>query len=287
MINSSEIDSLPLDQLLKELHFPDMIDAVIRKKIAEKRIAEIADSAYSGEGFDFALCRRMPATRLTVVVFLLQQKYNEYKSKGVSDQIIFDTFRDVSLRASLYYQKTGKIGISKQDVIWFRHIMNVNMFKLGVLQFQPFKMIYLDEETLGEAYMTFDPAQKALLAAGAPVINCHIQQGVNLSPAEVQRSLDHAKLFFKTCFPEIHFQAFLCYSWLLYPPMIHQLPSQSNIRRFAERFLIIGSCNDMSQAKEYLFGVSPKPTAEKMTSLQKMAANHIERFGFACGMIKI
>lgn len=40
--------------------------------------------------------------------------------------------------------------------------MNVAIFKVGSLQFQPFKMIYLDEETIGEPYMSFTAEQKKL-----------------------------------------------------------------------------------------------------------------------------
>ncbi|MBR5962392.1 MAG: hypothetical protein IKZ98_15515 [Clostridia bacterium] len=96
---------------------------------------------------------------------------------------------------------------------------------------------------------------------------------------------DRPKRFFKTHFSEKQFLAFLCYSWLLYPPMTKQLSMQSNIRLFSKRFSIIGSCDDSTQAKEYLFGGRQRPEADKMTSLQKMAVTHIERFGFACGII--
>ena len=280
-------NGLSLNKLLEELSFLSEIEVAVKKRISEKTIAEIAASAYSGEDFNFALCRRMPMTRLTVITFLLLQKYGEYKAKGVSDRIIFDTFKDVSLRARLYYIRTGKVGISKEDVIWFRHIMNVNIFKIGSLQFQPFEMVYLDEETIGEPYMTFDTEQKTKLPSGTPVINCHIQQGADLTPCIVQQSMDGAKSFFQTHFREKHFLAFLCYSWLLYPPMTKQLSMQSNIRLFAKRFSIIGYCDDSTQAKSYLFEDRQRPDADKMTSLQKMAVNHTERFGFACGIISL
>ena len=91
------------------------------------------------------------------------QKYAEYKAVGVTDEIILDTFSDVSLRANLYYKQHGRIGISKDDVVWFRHIMNVHIFKIGVLQYQTFNMVYLDEETIGEPYMVFTQEQKRTL----------------------------------------------------------------------------------------------------------------------------
>ena len=93
-------------------------------------------------------------------------------------------------------------------------------------------MIYLDEETIGEPYMIFSKQQKQTLpagapvrylpssaedAAGAPVINRHIQQGADLRPEAVDASFCGARRFFAAHFPA-RFEAFLCYSWLLYSP---------------------------------------------------------------------
>lgn len=228
----------------------------------------------------------MPLTRLAVMTWLLQKTYGEYKAIGVADDIIFETFRDVTLRATLYYQKTEKAGISKEDVIWFRHLMNVNMFKVGVLQFQPFEMIYLDEETIGEHYMTFSKEQKLSLPNGAPVINCHVQSNADLSPDRVTASLQDAKDFFMRVFPKKQFQAFLCYSWLLYPQMAKRLSPESRIRKFYQLFMIIGECNDSEQAIENLFADGKRKKLPQMSSLQKMAIDHLDWFGFACGIIK-
>lgn len=206
----------------------------------------------SPDSFDSPLCKRMPLTRLSVVTYLLIRKYGEYKKARIPDQVIFDTFGDVSLRTALYYKKTGKTGISKEDVIWFRHIMNVAIFKIGSLQFQPFKMIYLDEETIGEPYMSFTAEQKKALPAGSPVLNCHIQQGADLRPRSVNLSFKMAKEFFAEYFPKEQYKAFLCYSWMLYPPMQMYLSGNSNIRQFAGNFCIIGDCSDSAQAKEFL-----------------------------------
>lgn len=120
---------MTLEKIVSELHYISDIEQAVLQKIRkdEKLIGEIGRTAYHGE--DFALCRRMPLTRLAVVTYLLLHKYDDYKAKEIPDSIIFDTFRDVSLRANLYYEKNGKVGISKEDVIWFRHIMNAVIFK--------------------------------------------------------------------------------------------------------------------------------------------------------------
>lgn len=280
-------DGLALDRLLEELRYPEAVEQAVRRKLADPGIGEIAASAYAGEDLDIALCRRMPLTRLAAVTFLLLQSYGDYREKGAPDRIIFDTFRDVSLRAGLYHGRTGKVGISRGDVVWFRHIMSAGIFKIGALQYQPFKMVYLDEETIGEPYMVFSPEQKASLPSGVPVINCHIQRGADFDPERVDRSLRDARAFFQTAFPERRFQAFLCYSWLLYPKMVERLPSRSNIRRFADRFTVISSCDDAEQAMENLFEGGKRGTIPSMTSLQRLAVDHSEYFGFACGIAKM
>lgn len=148
---------MSLDELLTQLQYSAEIEQAVRSRLCKdgKQVALIAQSAYQGEDFVFPLCYRRPLTRLAVVTYLLLGKYGDYKAHGISDTVIFDTFRDVSLRAELYYVNTGKIGLTRDDVIWFRHIMNVGIFKIGSLQYQPFQMVYLDEETMGEPYMVF------------------------------------------------------------------------------------------------------------------------------------
>ena len=278
---------MTLEKLISELNFVSDIEQAVQRKILKDSnlIKEIAETAYCGENFNFALCRRMPLTRLVVITYLLLHKYDDYKSKEIPDNIIYDTFRDVSLRANLYYNRTNKVGISKDDVVWFRHIMNINIFKVGTLQFQPFEMLYLDEEGIGEPYMTFTKEQKATLPIGAPVLNCHIQKGADLSYQSVEESLNNAKAFFMKYFPNVQYKAFLCYSWLLYPPMLKYLSKESNIRQFAKQFNIIGFCNDPEQAIENLLGNVNSRLPDKTTSLQKMAIEHKERFGIACGII--
>lgn len=269
---------MDFEDLLAALRFSPAAKQAIRKQISSDRIRRIAQTAYAGAVPDFPLTKQPAEIRLITVVYLLQQKYNAYHEKGVPDAIIFDTFRDVTLRADLHYQKYCKIGIADEDVIWFRHIMNVNLFKIGTLQYQPFEMIYLDEETIGEPYMVFPEQYKRLLPPGTPVINCHIQNGADLRYDAVEASLNAAKEYFPLWFPQVHFKAFLCYSWLLYPPMLNSLPPASNIRKFGQRFTILGTCSDAEQAMENI-----RPDAQ--TQLTRLAKENKALFGFACGVI--
>ena len=94
---------MTLETIMSELRYTNDIEQAILREIHkdEKLTDEIAETAYHGE--DFNLCKCIPLTRLSVVTYLLLRKYDDYKAKGCSDSIIFDTFRDVSLRAKLYY----------------------------------------------------------------------------------------------------------------------------------------------------------------------------------------
>lgn len=161
--------------------------------------------------------------------------------------------------------------------------MNIEIFKIGSLQFQPFKMIYLDEETLEYPFMSFCPNIKKTLPSDIPVINCHIQYGANLGKKQVDESFEKALSFFRATFPSTHYRAFICYSWLLYEPMNQYLTNDSNIKYFYSKFNIIGSCSDIEQSRENLF----INKCENMSSLQKEFIRHKETFGYACGMILI
>ena len=275
------------NKILEILNLSPETEKAVISALSMKNFVEICNNAYSGEAPDYPILSRKPLTRLSAVVGLLCGKYDDYKSLGVPEKVIEETFLDVSLRARIYEKKTGKPGISKEDALWFRHIINCKIFKIGVLQIQPFEMIYLDEEILGEPYMEYSKEQKEKLPSGAHVINCHIQCGANLSTEEIKASFADAQALFKKIFPETKFKAFLCYSWLLYPDMINILPENSNIKAFAKNFEIIGKIQDSEQAFENLFGKTYKrpPKIKNPTSLQKIAAENPKAFGFACGII--
>jgi hypothetical protein len=75
---------------------------------------------------------------------------------------------------------------------------------------------------------------------------------------------------------------------MLYPPMLEKLSEKSNIKQFADKFAIIGDCPDPEQATEFILGYNKrKVIPENTSSLQKMAFEHPEWLGFACGIIWI
>lgn len=262
------------ERLMSRLNYPSETAQAVMDTLRVD-VSQMAEEAYRGEAFP--LCQSAPLLRLAVVTHLLSEKFRDYQQRGIPDQVIWDTFQDVPLRAELYHRRTGEIGISEDDVIWFRHIMNGGIFQIGPLQYQPFQMIYLDKETVGVDYMRYSQTQKKVLPPGSPVLNVHIPKGTDLSPGAVEASMEEAQKFFSIHFPRAAYRGFLCYSWLLYPPMVDHLAETSHIRQFAKRFSILSSCADPEQARENL--ISGEST------LYKLSCETPEMLGFSCGVI--
>jgi len=213
----------------------------------------------------------------------------KWRQHALPEDVFRGAISDIALRQRLYHEKTGSIGLSRGDVIWFRHLFTLHIFKLGELQFQLFNMIYLDEEGCGEAYMSFSPAQKRLLPPDTPVLNIHIPAGAALCPAAVDHSFTLAGEFFPQYFPAHRARTFLCYSWLLYPGLRELLPEGCNILRFAARFQIIAQLPDREEAMERIFGGRRRAKKDypQSTTLQRTALLHPEGIGYACGIADI
>ncbi|MEU8076574.1 acyltransferase domain-containing protein [Catellatospora citrea] len=71
---------------------------------------------------------------------------------------------------------------------------------------------------------------------GDTAIGLHIAESGPLTPEAVSASLDEARAFFPRHFPDQHYTAFTCGSWLLDPQLLDYLPEDSNIIRFQQRF---------------------------------------------------
>jgi hypothetical protein len=252
-----------------------------------RQMPTLAENAYKSETRDFLICRLHPLGRLSVLVWMLAEIRCQYEAFRVSPVIIEDTFSDIALRQRLFYQKTGKIGLSRADCVWLRHLASAQIFKLGVLQYQPIKMFYLENHEDGSPFFVISDSQKVKLPAGAPVLNVHIQTGADLAQERVAESLQAAKNFFARVFPETRFHAMVCYSWLLHSGLKDLLPSYSRILQFAGNFELISETGDKRQAIERIFGRRYRRKADypQQTSLQRAAIQNPPKLGYALGVI--
>ncbi len=173
--------------MIKILNFTQEIFTAIQEAYCTKSnfYDRASKNAYSGELPDYPIIQRTPLDRLVILCCCLEEIREKYAALGIPDEVIEDTVSDIARRVQYYQEKTGKIGLSKADILWFRHLYFCELFQLGSLQFQPFSMVYLDREGCGEDYMLFEPNIKKMLPPGTPVINIHIPNKTDLSPKAV------------------------------------------------------------------------------------------------------
>lgn len=149
-----------------------------------------------------------------------------FQKNGLSTEIYENSFLD--LKYKLEECKLVK-GIKGTFVAgWFNRWFDVTRFALGRLQFELIDAEY-DYEKDGRS-----------VKKGDKVINIHIPRtGTPFTPEKCQKSFDRASEFFRE---EINGDiAFVCHSWLLYPPLKDELIDGMNTKAFAERFDIVSS----------------------------------------------
>ena len=280
-----------LEQNLQELQLsPEISKAILSAYLRRPQFYE-REALQSYADRPFPICSRTPLERLAIWCCYLTQIRQSYQNMEIPYPVVRDTLGDISLRAGLYAKKHGKPGLSKEDVLWLRHIHSCELFRLGSLQYQLFHMVYLDKEGCGEEYMTFSPAQKRKLPQGAPVVNIHVPEGADICPEAVEESLKMAKAFLEHRFPNFCRGGFVCYSWLLYPGLKELLPEGSNILSFASRFEIIGQVSDPygSDSVRRIYGkrCARKADYPQETALQRNALGSFSKLGMACGILDV
>ena len=277
-----------VEALMPDLALPvEVADQVLAYLKARPALGALASKAYAAEDGNFDILWRKPFTRLALICALLPGLHQRFVEAGIPRQVWLDSIDDIRLRQRLYFERTGKVGLAKGDARWYRHLIGFKLFKIGSLQFQPFEMLYLDEDGIGEDFMRFSEAQKKALPPGTPVLNTHIQYGAHLEPVALEKTFDDARAFFRRFFPEQDFKAFITYTWLLHPGLQDLLPEGSKILGFASMWEVVGQNEDKTQALERIFGGRRRRHADypQQTALQRVALKDLGALGYACGVI--
>lgn len=180
--------------------------------------------------------------------------HEEYQIRDIDDEIYFDTFSDIELWCSACKRDYDEYGI--QEYNWLQEHVQLRLFRLGRLQFQP---IAFDRDIELHGRMIYK---------NQVVLNVHIPEGEPLDPDRTKESFERAKKFFRGISP-----VFICHSWLLYPPLDEVLPSDSNIIQFQREFHIYEVDPDSREAEQRIFNdVNSDPSSyTELTTLQRSA----------------
>ncbi len=239
--------------------------------------------------------KQKPMMKLALVYAFLPTVWDRYKEKGICEEIFWDTMSDIKIWIIDHKDRTNEDGL--YELHWIMHHMNLNIFKIGRLQYQKLFWYYKTPYSKDGNKINF----------GDKIINMHISRGEKLDFEACEKSLQMAKEFFTKYFPEYPNNKFMCHSWLLYPHNRDFMPENSNILKFQKLFEIVESKESPQQTYLWLYGKKFK-TADLMknkketgsygyvdkipqkSSLQKSTAEYIKNggtFGEGLGVIII
>ncbi len=191
------------------------------------------------------------------------EKYPEFCKMGISDEIYYDTFYDLTIWSEDCKEKFKEYGLNKPQ--WLSIHLDGRLFRLGRLQFE--KTTYYCE------------------GKKTPAISIHIPAGEKLDIEKCRNSFQKAEQFFKGDY------IYFCHSWLLYPGLKEVLFKSSNIVKFQEFFEIKEVDYDVRQAEQRIFGKEQEDYTKypQSTGLQKAARNYLlegKHLGNGFGILK-
>lgn len=273
-----------LDTLLNELDFSEdvHIEAIDYISKNYEFIKSTAKVAYEGDWDSYLLKLENPYLSLMTLIYKIVDLEEVYKSRGLPRSVLLDTLSDLKLRKGMYFKEHSKLGLTDEDIVWLKHIYYLNIFKLGVLQYEFGLMSY--EECIEEINLE---KIKQIIPKGCNVLRIHIMRGVSLSSEDVDESFKFSKEFFKTYFPNYNYSAYTCSSWMLYSKNKFILPQSSRILAFTKRFEMICETKRKDMPIKYIFLREYKTLEEypRETSLQRNALNNLENLGVGFGLI--
>lgn len=219
--------------------------------------------------------------RLTIVLILAEKAHAQYVEKGISDEIYYDTFGDIAVWAENCKKLHGAVGL--ENVNWINNHLNLQLFKLGRLQYQFSKFrLYPDYRKTGEGNLPKN---------GTPALFMHIPRGERLEIGRCRQSVIEAKDFFAKFYPDYNYRLMFTNTWLLYPKNAEFLPKKSNIRDFMSLFDVVADKKHNKDAFTYMWygeGKNPESFSED-TSLRVAAKRYSldgNSFGMGLGILK-
>lgn len=186
------------------------------------------------------------------------EAYKEYKERGISDEIYFDTFSDFRIWSDACMRKYHVTGLMEYG--WLCLPLELKIFRLGRLQFEPTET----EEDI--------EVNGTTVKAGTKVLEVHIPEGRPLNDEECEESFGKADEFFGR-----EYEAYICTSWLVAPEIKKIVSSESNIAKFQDRFEVYEVIYPFRQAEERVFGeiLEDRTLYKEQTSLQRALKKYV------------
>lgn len=158
---------------------------------------------------------------LLYFLYFCEATQNLYKEKGISEEVLMDTFADFPRWLDIWSGLKGEMYLGELD--WFSYQLRAKLFKLGRLQY---------------CFSAGYEIPEIGLKKEDKFVAIHIPAAGPLVLDECEKSLDFARSFFEKFFPEQKWEFFTCHSWLLGEDLRELLDENSNILKFQKLFTI-------------------------------------------------
>lgn len=207
-----------IEKWYKRLGFPEEYDEEFYEAL---KIANVSENLSIG---DYDLGETDGKKNLVSFLYFCEATEKEYIKKGISPDICYDTLSDLVAWTKIWSGLKG--GLYFGETNWLKRHLNLELFKLGRLQF-----------CAGKAHRDM-PTEN--IAKGDNVIEIHIPTtGTPMKYEDCVESIKLAKEFFAKHFPEYEYKGFTCNSWLLDTSLGEILDENSNIMKFQSLFNIV------------------------------------------------
>jgi hypothetical protein len=192
-----------------------------------------------------------------------------HASRGVLDHISQATLADLgrNIRVHRKREGVGGLGVMWWLMLHFRGLI----YQIGRLQFE---MHHVGEEIAASMVSAGHAAD-----AETHSLSIHIPDFMGpMDHGICNESIEEARIFFATHFPDWPVDYAVCNSWLLDPELKNYLKPQSNIIRFQDRFQLTEDSYDASDSvMQFVFGKHLRDidTITPRSSLERGIIEHL------------
>lgn len=199
-----------------------------------------------------------------------------HRARGVPDDVSWASLAEIGRQVHRHTLFHGTPGMMVP--FWVALPFTGGLFEIGRLQYTPHRLRigisgplfwYGDDEAA---------ARGVGFRAGDPALGLHIPASGPLTAAAVDDSLQRAREFFSTVFPDPARRIVVCTSWLLDEQLLDVLPPASNIAEFQRRFTLVeGSFPADGDVLTYVFHRVDRPSLDELpqrSTLERAAVAH-------------
>lgn len=234
-----------LETLCREINLPAEETACALGEAEKYPAATDAFAEKMRRGHLRALTRRSPAFKLAVTLKAALLAREEYRRRGIPEDIFTDTFSDITVWSGNDRARYGVVGLD--NIGWLSRHVRLRLFKIGRLQYELSRFV-------APPFGNVANFLRALPLMFGRILNLHIQQGEPLASEACDVSFARATAFFARFFPNYRYTSFTICSWVLNPALADVIGVQSNIVKFAKRFTLLGAFPDTDMNARRLFG---------------------------------